>query len=159
MPLSSISLYRLLPSSPRTLTLVPSSEQEPPNLKRQSLSFPPVTHQWCGGHVTERNTLPVMEPVDGKPLGSPRVYKHDLLQVIARSKYFVVARRLVRERRIELRIALPGWLFFLWCGSSSHAVFFCGGGLVVVVGQVRPRELGDRETAMCHLLVMTCLSY
>ena len=61
----------------------PSSihDQEPANLKRQSLRFPPVTHQWSGGHVTERNTLPVMEPVDGKPLGNPRFYKHDLLQV------------------------------------------------------------------------------
>ncbi|CAM9843317.1 unnamed protein product [Pylaiella littoralis] len=56
---------------------------EPMNLKRQSLRFPPVTHQWSGGHVTERNTLPVMEPVDGKPLGSPRFYKHDLLQSFA----------------------------------------------------------------------------
>lgn len=69
--------------------------QEPPNLKRQSLRFPPVTHQWSGGHVTERNTLPVMEPVDGKPLGSPRFYKHDLLQVrrascVVHHAYFVI---------------------------------------------------------------------
>lgn len=56
---------------------------EPPNLKRQSLRFPPVTHQWSGGHVTERNTLPVMEPVDFKPLGTPRFYKHDLLQAFS----------------------------------------------------------------------------
>eukprot|EP00903_Cladosiphon_okamuranus_P006624 g6470.t1 len=56
---------------------------EPANLKRQSLRFPPVTHQWSGGHVTERNTLPVMEPVDGKPLGNPRFYKHDLLQAFS----------------------------------------------------------------------------
>lgn len=76
----SCRLYPALSFSALILSSV-DNHQEPANLKRQSLRFPPVTHQWSGGHVTERNTLPVMEPVDGKPLGNPRFYKHDLLQV------------------------------------------------------------------------------
>ena len=88
--------------------------QEPPNLKRQSLRFPPVTHQWSGGYVTERNTLPVMEPVDFKPLGTPRFYKHDLLQV-----------RLVFLLSLVVNTCTALFFVLLRCFfSSSLAVFF-----------------------------------
>ncbi|CAN0578587.1 unnamed protein product, partial [Ectocarpus sp. 12 AP-2014] len=102
--------------------------QEPPNLKRQSLRFPPVTHQWSGGHVTERNTLPVMEPVDGKPLGVPRFYKHDLLQAFS---LHVFAKRPIEpitslgdfRRAIMKRIALAALQIRLSVNSRKDPPF------------------------------------
>ncbi len=49
-------------------------------LKSQSDHYPPVTHKWCGGKITPSVSLPVMQTVDGKPLGTPRVFHHPLVQ-------------------------------------------------------------------------------
>ncbi|CAM9642158.1 unnamed protein product [Chrysoparadoxa australica] len=52
-------------------------------LKEQSQHFPPVTHKWSGGHITEANTLPIMDPHDSKPISAPRLFKHSLLQAFS----------------------------------------------------------------------------
>ncbi len=49
-------------------------------LKSQSVHYPPVSHRWCGGRITSSISLPVMKTVDDKPMGTPRLFHHPLVQ-------------------------------------------------------------------------------
>ncbi|CAN0410857.1 unnamed protein product, partial [Phaeothamnion confervicola] len=61
----------------------PPAAPAPLTLKRFSSHFPPVTHAWSGGRVDAPVVMPTAPPCDGKPLGAPRLFEHELLQAFS----------------------------------------------------------------------------
>ncbi len=97
-------------------------------LKSQSDHYPPVSHKWCGGKITPPVSLPVMETVDGKLIGQPRVFHHPLVQSFS---LHLFAKRPVEpllnhndlRRSIIKRIALAVLQVRLSINSRSEPLF------------------------------------